>query len=108
MSTAPRQVANHPGLFDQDTGQWIGVVNIRGQEQPVLTPGQIANLTAPGALSGVTYDGSSRATAWTIDGVSYTADYTPTRITITGSDGTIKTIQLDGSGRITGATTEVA
>jgi hypothetical protein len=105
MSLLPRQVAVHPGLFDQNTGQWIGVVNILGEEQPVLTPNQIANLTAPGALSGVTYDTGSRATAWTIDGVTYTASYSSSLITVAGSDGKVTSISLDPANRITGVTT---
>lgn len=100
----PRVVATHGGLFDQDTGQWIGVQNILGDEQLVLTPAQIANLTAPGTLSGVTYDTSNRAVAWTIDGVAYTASYSPSDIVVAGSDGTITNISLDPAARITGIT----
>jgi hypothetical protein len=98
----PRVLANHFGLFDQNTGQWIGVQNIRGQEQLVLTPGQIEDLTAPGNLSAVTYDASNRAVAWNIDGVSYTASYSSTTINVAGNDGTITTVALDPAQRITG------
>jgi hypothetical protein len=105
MSITPRQVAPCPGLFDQATGQWIGVVNIIGEEQPVLTPRQIANLTGNGLLSGVTYDASNRAISWTIDGVGYTASYSSTTITVAGGDGTITSISLDPANRITGVIT---
>ena len=101
----PRLVATHPGLFDQDTREWIGVVNLNGQEQLVLSPTQIANLTAPGLLSGVTYDTSNRAITWTIDGVAYTASYSLSVVTVAGSDGTITSITLDPAQRITGVAT---
>ena len=100
----PRIIRTTGGLFDQATGKWIGVVDANGHEQVVLTPQQTAALTAPGALSGVTYDSSNRAIAWTVDGVSYTASYSPTAITVAGSDGTITTITLDPANRITGVT----
>ena len=98
----PRIIRTTGGLFDQATGKWIGVVDANGQEQVVLTPQQTAALTAPGALSAVTYDSSNRAIAWTIDGVSYTASYSSSAITIAGSDGTITTVALDPANRITG------
>ena len=98
----PRIIRTTPGLFDQSTGLWIGVVDANGREQPVLTPQQTADLTAPCALSGVTYDASNRAIAWQIDAVGYTANYSPTSITVAGSDGTITTIALDPANRITG------
>lgn len=100
--TDPRIIRTTGGLFDQATGKWIGVVDANGLEQVVLTPQQTAALTAPGALSAVTYDSSNRAIAWTIDGVAYTASYTSTTITVAGSDGTITTIALDPANRITG------
>ena len=100
--TDPRIIRTTGGLFDQATGKWIGVVDANGDEQVVLTPAQTAALTAPGALSGVTYDASNRAIAWTVDGVNYTASYTSTTITVAGSDGTITTISLDPANRITG------
>jgi hypothetical protein len=99
---APRLLANHFGLFDQATGQWIGVQNVRGEEQLVLTPAQIGSLTAAGNLSAVTYDAGNRAIAWNIDGVNYTASYSSTTITVAGSDGTITTVSLDPAQRITG------
>ena len=102
----PRLVANHGGLFDQATGQWIGVVNVLGQEQVVLTPAERANLTATGALSGVTYDTGNRAVTWTIDGVNYTASYSTSEIVVAGSDGTIRRIALDPAQRIIGVTAE--
>lgn len=100
----PRVLANHFGLFDQATGQWIGVVDAIGREQLVLTPAERNSLLAPGALSGVTYDSSNRAIAWAIDGVSYTANYAPADITVAGSDGTLTTIDVDPANRITGVT----
>jgi hypothetical protein len=98
----PRIIRTTGGLFDQATGLWIGVVDANGREQVVLTPQQTAALTAPGALSAVTYDSSNRAIAWTIDGVAYTASYSSTAITVAGSDGTVTTIALDPANRITG------
>lgn len=88
------------GLFDDVTGEWLGVIDARGREQRVLTRDQAAALRAPGNLSGVTYDGAGRAIAWTIDGVAYTVVYTTTSITITGSDGYQRTVSLDPLGRI--------
>jgi hypothetical protein len=98
----PRIIRTTGGLFDQATGKWIGVVDANGREQVVLTPQQTAALTAPGVLSGVTYDSSNRAIAWAIDGVGYTASYSTSAITVAGSDGTITTIALDPANRITG------
>lgn len=65
---------------------------------------QYEALTRPGEVSGVTYDGSNRVTQLTIDGVTYTLTYATSSITISGDDGSVKTISLDGSGRISGAT----
>lgn len=104
MSGAGRQAANHAGLFDQATGEWIGVVNMRGREQIVLTTAERSALTAPGNLSGVTYDGAGRAIAWTIDDVAYTVAYTATSITITGSDGYLREVSLDPLGRVDAST----
>jgi hypothetical protein len=67
--------------------------------------GDLADLTAPGLLSGVSYDASNRATAWTIDGVTYTANYSATGITVAGSDGTITNVGVDPAQRITSVTT---
>ena len=61
-------------------------------------------LTAPGNLAGVIYDGSNRAVQWTIDGVTYTANYSGTGITVAGSDGTITSIGIDPAQRITSVT----
>jgi hypothetical protein len=98
----PRIIRTTGGLFDQNTGKWIGVVDANGDEQVVLTPQQTDALTDAGALSGVTYDASNRAIAWTIDAVSYTASYSPTETVVAGSDGTITRITLDPANRITG------
>lgn len=103
---APRVVRTTGGLFDQVTGRWIGVVDANGREQVVLTPEQTSALTATGALSGVTYDVSNRATAWAIDGVAYTASYSTSEIVVAGSDGTVRRIALDPANRITGVTAE--
>lgn len=56
----------------------------------------------PVTLAGVSYDGSSRLTACTLNGVAYTVAYpNSTTITVTGG-GKTKTITLDSSGRMTG------
>lgn len=69
----------------------------RGAE---LNRDQYDALTSPGNVSAVTYDGSNRVTGLTIDGVSYTITYTSSLITISGSDGTVREVSLDGLGRI--------
>jgi hypothetical protein len=55
-----------------------------------------------GNLSGVTYDASNRAVAWTIDGISYTANYSSGLITVAGTDGTVVFVAVDPANRITG------
>ena len=100
----PRIIRTTGGLFDQATGKWIGVVDANGREQVVLTETERGQLLGPGVLSGVTYDASNRAIAWNIDGVSYTANYSPSAITIADSEGHITTISLDPANRITGVT----
>ncbi len=71
-----------------------------------LTRAQYEALTGVGEVSGVTYDGSNRVIALTVDSISYTISYTSSEILITGSDGSRKRIGLDGSGRIISANTE--
>lgn len=52
-------------------------------------------------LTGVSYDGSNRVTGFTINNVTYTVSgWGGTSIAIAGSDGTTRTITLDGSSRI--------
>ena len=70
-----------------------------------ITSAQAAILTAPGALSGITYDTNNRAVAWNIDGIAYTASYSGSEIVVAGSDGTITRITLDPAARITGVVT---
>ncbi len=65
----------------------------------------LAALTAPGLLSGVTYDSSNRAVQWTIDGVTYSANYSIAAINVAGSDGTITNISVDPAQRITAVAT---
>lgn len=56
----------------------------------------------PLTLASVTYDGSSRVTGYTLNGVAYTVAYpSSTSITVTGG-GRVKTITLDSSGRMVG------
>jgi hypothetical protein len=69
-----------------------------------LTPQQQVYLKSPGNLSGVTYDASNRAVAWTIDGISYTANYSSGLITVAGTDGTVVFVAVDPANRITGIT----
>lgn len=69
-----------------------------------LTREQFEALTRPGEASNVIYDGSNRVTSIRIDNVTYSITYAASTITIAGDDGSIKTISLDGSGRISGAT----
>jgi hypothetical protein len=69
-----------------------------------LTPQQQLYLKSPGVLSGVTYDASNRAVAWAIDGISYTANYSSSLITVAGTDGTVVTIAVDPANRIVGIT----
>lgn len=63
------------------------------------------SLTAPGILSNVTYDSSNRAIIWTLDGVTYTADYSVGVITVAATEGTITHIGVDPAQRITSVTT---
>jgi hypothetical protein len=72
----------------------------RGAE---LTREQYEALTRPGNVAVLAYDGFDRVTQIRIDGVTYDILYTSSTITITGDDGSVKTITLDGSGRISGA-----
>lgn len=90
-------------LYDGESGEHVGQIDLFGREQYHMRQAQQAALAAPGNLSGVTYDGAGRAIAWTIDGVAYTAAYTATSITITGSDGYLRTVSLDPLGRIDAA-----
>lgn len=68
-----------------------------------LTREQYEALTRRGDVTDVTYDGSDRVTSLKIDNVTYTIVYTLSTITISGDDGSVKTISLDGAGRISGA-----
>ena len=88
---------NAPNIHDQDTGEFVGYIN------PVTQQPVVARFpTGTGSLSAVTYDGSNRATSWVCNGVTFTATgWGTSSIVIAGSDGTSKTITLDGSGRIT-------
>jgi hypothetical protein len=70
-----------------------------------LPPSKIAPLIAPGLLSAVTYDSSNRAITWTIDNVTYSANYTSFGIVVAGTDGTITNIGVDPAQRITSVTT---
>ena len=67
----------------------------------VSAPGNVANLLAPGLLSGVIYDAGNRAVQWTIDGVTYSASYSSAGITVAGTDGKITNISVDPALRIT-------
>lgn len=112
-------------LMDAD-GRMVGYKDRRGREYTVLQglgqsgdsesradpdtslvsrAGNLATLTAPGLLSGVTYDSSNRAVQWTIDGVTYSANYSIAAINVAGSDGTITNISVDPAQRITAVAT---
>lgn len=54
-------------------------------------------------VSGITYDGSNRCTGFTLGSVTYTiTGWGSSTVTVNGSDGSIRTISFDGSGRING------
>lgn len=73
---------------------------------PASQAAAVQSLVTPATgLTGVTYDGSNRAVGWTINGVSYSANYAASRITLASSGGAITDIDLDPAGRITGMTT---
>jgi hypothetical protein len=86
--------------FSVDQAANILVSGAASSGNTTLTTSAAAKITSPGVLSGVTYDGSNRATSWTIDGVTYTATYSTNQILVTGSDITTTRITLDGTGRI--------
>lgn len=106
---------NSSNLHDDATGLLTGYVNpVTGKEIAldaaeiqalVAGAGDLTDLTAPGLLSGVTYDASNRAVQWTIDGVTYTANYSGTGIIVAGTDGTITNISIDPAQRITSVAT---
>jgi hypothetical protein len=107
---APRNITPADSLLFDTAGNLVGI-QAGGTSVAPLIPGSIslsgdlADLTAPGLLSGVTYDASNRATAWTIDGVTYSASYTSGAITVAGSDGTVTIISVDPAQRITAVAT---
>ena len=72
-----------------------------------LTPQQQLYLKASGDLSGVTYDTSGRAIAWSIDGVGYTATYSTSSIIVESSDGLRRVMSLDTLGRFASSTSTV-
>lgn len=94
--------ATREGLFDTRTGDHVGVIDLHGREQYMLTRAQYEHLAAPGDLSGVVYDTASRAVRFTVDGVQYDIDWTAGRIT--SSDGLSKTFVIDPNGRFSSAT----
>lgn len=57
--------------------------------------------TSATSITGCTYDGSGNLTGFARGGVTYVVAYPDsTHATITGSDGSLVTITLDGSGRV--------
>ena len=56
-------------------------------------------------ISGVTYNGSSRVTAYSKDGVAYTVTYPNSTTIVVAGNGKTRTITINGSGAITGLTT---
>jgi hypothetical protein len=68
-----------------------------------LTREQYEALTRRGDVSNVIYDAFDRCVSLKIDNITYTIVYASTTITISGDDGSVKLIDLDGSGRIAGA-----
>lgn len=64
-----------------------------------------ALVSGAGNPSAATYDGSNRVTAFAIGSVTFTvAGWGTSSIVVAGSDGSTKTITLDGSGRFLAAT----
>jgi hypothetical protein len=59
-------------------------------------------LVATSGISGVTYDGSSRVSGYTVGTVTFTVAYPDsTHATITSSLGSSRSVTFDGSGRVT-------
>lgn len=81
-------------VYDDDGAQSLG--------EPV--PGGFQSIaTGTGVLSAVTYDVSNRCTSYTLNSTTYTlTGWGTSTVTVTGSDGSTRTITLDGSGRISG------
>lgn len=109
-----RQLILSRGNFDTDNVLLTRSVADRDQLLTVETRAtrtllagtdNVADLVGPGLLSGVSYDASNRAIQWTLDGVTYTASYSPAGITVAGSDGTITNIGVDPAQRITSVAT---
>lgn len=54
-------------------------------------------------LSSVAYDGSNRVSSFVLNGVTYAlTGWGGATVTITGSDGSVRQVKFDGSGRIIG------
>lgn len=61
-----------------------------------------ASLVSGAGISGVTYDGSSRVSGYTVNGVAHTVTYpTSTSAVITNTLGAVRNVTFDGSGRVT-------
>ncbi len=82
------------GVFHRESGALLGIAAASGGEQTVGGSGT-------NDLSGVSYDGSNRATGYQVGSITYTITYpNATTILATSSNGQQKKITLDGSGRI--------
>lgn len=55
-------------------------------------------------ITDITYDGSDRVTAYTINGVEHLVTYPDSTTIVDTGGGTVKTVTLDGLGRIISAT----
>lgn len=67
--------------------------------------GEVATLVLEdgiGSFANATYDGNNRCVGYTARGVDYTITYSSDSITISGTNGTLFVVSLDGNGRITG------
>lgn len=84
-------------MYDHLSGEVVGWLDLNGREQLTLNRSQQAAVTRLGNLSGVTWDSSSRVTGFTIDGTTYSIDWS-TRI-IQSNDGVRRQFNLDPLGR---------
>lgn len=68
-----------------------------------LEAGAVSGGGNSAGLSAVSYDGSGRVTSYTLNDIDYVlSGWGTSTVTVTGSDGSVRTISLDGSGRIAG------
>lgn len=102
----PTAVDGITSLALNDSLVWSGPLGVWTLVKSALAVEDLSNASTvqrvASTLSGVSYDGSSRVTGYTLNGVAYTVAYpSSTSITVTGG-GRVKTLTLDSSGRFTG------